>query len=46
LKPVSLGIIAAEASPTRVAMMVDQRIIIIMKRKCYVALKEKGGNER
>jgi hypothetical protein len=42
LKPESLGIAAAEASPTRVAMMVDQRIIIIMKRKWYVELRKKG----
>jgi len=36
LKPESLRVTAAEASPTRVAMMVDQRNII-MKRKWYVA---------
>jgi hypothetical protein len=42
LKPESLGVIVAEASPTRVAMMVDQRNIII-KRKWYVALNKRVG---
>lgn len=42
MKPESLGITAAEASPTRVAMMVDQRSIIIV-RKWYVALKKRVG---
>ena len=41
MKPESLGV-TAEASPTRVAMMIDQRSIII-KRKWYVALKKRAG---
>jgi len=44
LKPESLGVTAAEASATRVAMMVVQRNIII-KRKWYVALEKMGGKE-
>ena len=42
MKPESLRVTAAEASPTRVAMMVDQRSIMI-KRKWYVALKKWVG---
>jgi hypothetical protein len=43
LKPESLRLTAAaEANPTRVAMMVDQRNII-MERKWYVALKDWVG---
>ncbi len=44
LKPESLGTTAAEASPTRVAMIVDKRNIIIKKVVCCA--EEKGGNER
>ena len=43
MKPDSLGTSAAGTSPTRVAMMVDKRSIIMKKKKWYVTLRKRVG---